>query len=88
MRITVWDPSSKVNHLSKVIWDSKIITEFTRSISSTRIDKSVLMTDIKVSKDKKTLTDELIKRTSSMLDKIESKTVHKDEEGDWQKKKK
>ena len=40
------------------------------------------MTDIKVSKDKKTLTDELIKRTSSMLDKTESKTVHKDEEGD------
>ena len=46
------------------------------------------MMDIKVSKDKKALTDELIKRTSSMLDKIESKTVHKDEEGDWQKKKK
>ena len=88
MRITVWDPSSKVNHLSKVIWDSKIIAEFTRSISSTRIDKSVLMTDIKVSKDKKTLADELIKRTSSMLDEIESKTVHKDEEGDWQRKKK
>ena len=82
MGITVWDPSSKVNHLSKVICDSKIITEFTRSNSSTRIDRSVLMTYIKVSKDKKTLADELIKRTSSMLDETESKTVHKDEEED------
>ena len=52
MRITVWDPSRKVNHLSKVIWDRKIITEFTRSISSTRIGKPVLMMDVKVSKDK------------------------------------
>ena len=30
----------------------------------------------------KTLADGLIKRTSSMLDEIESKTVHKAEEGD------
>ena len=29
-----------------------------------------------------TLADGLIERTSSMLDEIESKTVHKDEEGD------
>ena len=29
-----------------------------------------------------TLADELTERTSSMLDKIESKTVHKDKEGD------
>ena len=50
--MTVWDPSRKVNHLSKVIWDRKIITEFTRSISSTRIGKLVLMMDVKVSKDK------------------------------------
>ena len=52
VRITVWDLSRKVNHLSKVIWDTKIITKFNRSISSTRIDKPVLMMDIKVSKDK------------------------------------
>ena len=52
VRITVWDPSRKVNHLSKVIWDRKIITEFTRSISSPRIGKSVVMMDVKVSKDK------------------------------------
>ena len=81
MRITVWDPSRKVNHLSKIICDRKIITEFTRSISSTKIGKPVLMIDVKVSKDK-TLADGMIERTSSMLDDIESKTVHKDEEGD------
>ena len=34
---TVRDPSRKVSHLSNVIWDRKIITEFTRYISSTRI---------------------------------------------------
>ena len=52
MRITVWDLSRKANHLSKVISDRKIITEFTRSISCTRIGKPVLMMDVKVSKDK------------------------------------
>ena len=48
----IWDLSSKVNHLSKFIWDDliKIITEFTRSITSSRIGKPVLMMDIKVSK--------------------------------------
>ena len=30
----------------------------------------------------KTLADGLIERTSYMLDEIESKTMHKDEEGD------
>ena len=50
--ITVWDLSRKVNHLSKIVWDRKIITKFTRSISSTRIGKPVLMMDVKVSKDK------------------------------------
>ena len=52
VRVTVKDPSRKVNHLSKVVWDRKIITEFTRSISSTRIGEPVLMMDVKVSKDK------------------------------------
>ena len=47
-----WDPRRKVNHLSKVILDRKIITEFTRLSSSTRIGKPVLMMDTKVSKDK------------------------------------
>ena len=42
---------------------------------------------LKLSKTK-ALADELIKRTSSMLDEMESKMVHKDEEGDWYMKKK
>ena len=52
MRITIWNPIRKVNHLGKVIQDGKIITEFTNSISSTRIGNPVLMVDVKVSKDK------------------------------------
>ena len=36
-RARVRDPSRKVNHLSNVIWDRKSISEFTRSISSSRI---------------------------------------------------
>ena len=36
VRVTVRAMSRKVKHLSKVIWDRKIITEFTRSISFTR----------------------------------------------------
>ena len=35
--VTVRDLSRKINHLSKVNWDRKIITEFTRSISCTSI---------------------------------------------------
>ena len=37
--------------------------------------------DIKSSKTK-TLADDFIESTSSMLDEIEPKTMHKDEEGD------
>ena len=39
------------------------------------------MTDVKYPKTK-SLADGLIVRTPSMLDEIESKTQHKDEEGD------
>ena len=39
------------------------------------------MIDAKVSKDK-TLADQLIHRTSSILEEIESKTAQKTEEGD------
>ena len=35
-----------------------------------------------------TLADGLIEKTSSMLDKIDSKTVHKDEEGERRKRSK
>ena len=51
MRITVWNPSRKNNHLGKVIW-MKIIAEFTRSINSARTGKPIFMMDVKVSKDK------------------------------------
>ena len=68
----VWDPSRKVNHVSKVICNRTIIAEFPRLISSTRIGKPKT----------KTLADGLIERTSSMLDEIESKTMHKAEEDD------
>ena len=40
------------------------------------------MMDVKVLK-KKHISRWLIERTSSMLDEIEWKTVHKDEEGGW-----
>ena len=52
-RAGLWEsvPSRKVNHQSKVIW--KIIIDFPRLISSTRIGKPVLMMDVEVfSKDK------------------------------------
>ena len=39
------------------------------------------MIDIKVFKDN-TLVDGLIKRTSPVLDEMESNTMHKDEEGE------
>ena len=67
MRITVWDPNRQVNHLINIIRDRKLITEFTRLISSTRIDQPVLMMDVKA----KTVVDGLIKRISPMLDEIE-----------------
>ena len=37
VRVTIRDLSRKVNHLNKVIWERKIITEFNRYINSTRI---------------------------------------------------
>ena len=37
VRVTVRDPSRKVHRLSKVVWDRKIITELTKSISSTGV---------------------------------------------------
>ena len=79
MRITVWDSRRKVNHPGKVVWHRKIITEFARSISFTRIGKPALMMDVKFPKTN-TFADGLIERTWSMLDEIESKNVYK--EGD------
>ena len=47
VRVTVRDLSRKVYHRSKVNRDRKIITQFNRSTSSTRISQPVLMMDIK-----------------------------------------
>ena len=52
VRVTVRNPSRKVKHLDKVIWDRKIITAFIRSISSTKIGQPVHMMNVKFSKDK------------------------------------
>ena len=81
MRAEVRDPSRKVNQLNKVVRNKKSITEFNRSISSTKIVQLVLMTNVKVSKEEE-LADELIDRTSSILDITTSKFVHKEEDGD------
>ena len=78
MRVTVRDPSRKVNYLSKVVCDRKIVTEFTRSISSIRKGYPVLMTDVNVPKDKQI---GLTERASSMLDEIATNTVQKEEDG-------
>ena len=52
-KLTIWvrlfEITKNYKNFRKIL---KIITEFTRSISSTRIGKPVLMTDVKVSKDK------------------------------------
>ena len=52
MRVTVRDPRRNVNHLNKFVSHKKYITEFIRSISSTRISQPVVSMEVKVSKDK------------------------------------
>ena len=58
------------------------MTDFIRSICSTRIGKPVLLMDVEASKDKN--INRWVDRENLiyMLDEIELKTVHKDEEGD------
>ena len=62
------DPSRKINHLSKVIWDLLVPLEL--------VNKFLWWT-LKSAKTN-TLVDGLIERTSSMLDEIASKTILKD----------
>ena len=52
IKTTVRDTRKKVNHLSKVVLEQKIIANFTTLMSFIRIDLTVLMMDFKVSKDK------------------------------------
>ena len=42
VRIIVRNPSRKINHLGRIIWDRKIITGFTRSISSMHKTKKMI----------------------------------------------
>ena len=69
--------SRKVNHLSKVVRDRKIVHQvyqFHQKRLASRYD------GIKCPKTN-TLAYGLIKRTSSILDELESKTIQKDEAG-------
>ena len=52
VRITVIDLNRNVNHQIKAVWDRKIVTEFTRSISSMTLGQKVITIDVEVSKDK------------------------------------
>ena len=81
-RAGLWESQSGIRVGKLTIWVRSFITEFTRPISSTRIVKPVLMMGIKVSKNKH-ISRWVDQENLSMLDEIESKTVHKDEEGDW-----
>ena len=80
IRTTVRDTRKKVNHLSKVVLERKITADFTTSISSIRIDLTVLMMDFKVSKTNS--FEGLIRRTSSLLNEVASKFVLEEEDGD------
>ena len=75
-RTELWEPQSGIHEETLTIWERKIMTEFTRSTSSTRIGYPVLMMELKSLK-ANTLADGLIKKTSSMLDETALQTVHK-----------
>ena len=83
-----WESHLGVRVAKLTIWvrsfEIKIITEFTRSISSS-IGWSVYMTDVNIFKDKD-IRWWVNERTSPMLE-LKSKTVHKDEEGEGKKSK-
>ena len=72
-------PSRKINHLSKVICDRRNHDRVHQIYQFHQNSQSLRWT-LKSPKIK-TLADGLIERTSSMLDKTESKTMHRDEEG-------
>ena len=68
MRVIVKDQSRKINHLSGLSVPPELVSQsLSWKLESPKTN---------------TLADGLIERTSSMLDKIASKTVHKDEEND------
>ena len=79
MGATAMDLSRKVNHLSKVIWDGKIMSSPVLSVPE-KVKQSLRW--LFKSPKRKKLADGLIERTSS----VSIKTEHKDE-GDWWRKK-
>ena len=76
--VTVRNPNRKVSHLSRVIWHRKTLTGL--SFLPQQVKQSLWW----ALKSPKTITSAygLIERTSSIVDVIAIKTVHKDKEGD------
>ena len=83
VRVTVSDPSKKVSHLNKVIWERTTKLTITKNYNKAHQvyqipqNKLARMMDVQVSKGKH------ISRTvdrDEVSDEIASKTVHKDEE--------
>ena len=82
MRDALRDPSKKAKHLNKDIWDRKIKAKFTGlSVPPEEVSQSSWWM-LKLPKANK-LADGFIKRTSSMLDEMKSKTMKWDTE--WSK---
>ena len=77
VKVPVRDWSSKVNHLSRSFKKNYNTVHQVYQFDKSRLASHLM--DIKVTN---TLADGLIGRTSSMLDEIESKNMHKDKEGD------
>ena len=82
-RVGLWVSQSGIQVGKLTIWvrsyEIKIITEFTGLSVPPNSVCQFWCLSLKTN----TLADRLIMGTSSMLDEIESKTMHKDEEGDW-----
>ena len=79
VRVTIRDPSRKIDHVNKIIWARKL-KQLTRSIISTRICYLLLVKSPKTN----ALADRLIERTSSVWDKIAS-TVDRKIDGNQEK---
>ena len=77
----LWESQFGVWVRKLTIWVRSFEIEKIQQSSPGQSVPSELVSQLKSPKTK-TLADGLIKRTSSMLDEIESKTVHKDEESD------
>ena len=80
----LWESQSGIHVRKLITWVRSIEIEKLQQSSTGRSVSPVPCLWWKLKSPKtKTLADGSIERTSSMLDEIESKTVHNDEEGDW-----